>query len=81
MQFHDESSFHGKGAYCDDFLLISLFSSNNKQKTLNIATIYFFSEKIINDVFFNVFRSINGILNKILFYKYNTCNLNKENSA
>ena len=27
------------------FLLISLFSSNNKQKTLNIATIYFFSEK------------------------------------
>ena len=46
------------------FLLISMFSSNNKQKTLNIATIYFFLKKIINDVFFNVFMSINGILNK-----------------
>ena len=42
----------------------------------------FFLKKIINDVFFNVFRSINGILNKTLFYKYNICNLYKiENSA
>ena len=71
-------SFHQKSEFFDDFLLISFFSSNNIQKTLNIATIYFFSEKIINDVFFNVFRSINGILNKTFFYKYNICNLNKE---
>ena len=38
-------SFHWKSSFFDDILLISLFSSNNKQKTLNIATIYFFSEK------------------------------------
>ena len=49
-----------------------------KQKTMNIATIYFFLKKFINEVFFNVFRSINGILNKTPFYKYNICNLNKE---
>ena len=53
----------------DDYLLISFFLSNNKQKIVNIATIYFFSEKIIiKDVFFNVFRSINGILPKIAYY-------------
>ena len=66
----------------DDFPLMSLFSSNNKEKTLNIATIYFFSEKIINDVVFNVFRSINCIiLKKTPFYKYNICNLNKEENS
>ena len=52
------------------------------QKTLNTATIYFFFwKKIINDVFFNVFRSINGILNKTPFYTYNICNLNKEENS
>ena len=72
MQFHEKSFFSPKKIIFWLFLLISLFSSNNKQKTLNIATIYFFSEKkLINDVFFNVFRSINGILNKTPFYKYN----------
>ena len=37
--------FTEKVNFFDDFLLISLFSSNNKQKTLNIPTIYFFSEE------------------------------------
>ena len=41
-----------------------------------MATLYFFSEKKINDVFFNVFRSINGILHKIPIYKYNIFVLN-----
>ena len=59
--FTKKVSFHRKSYFFDDFLLISLFSSNNKQKTLNIATIYFFLKKIINYVFFNVFGSINGI--------------------
>ena len=53
-----------------------MFLSNNKQKTLSIATIYFFVKKIINDVFFNFFRSINGILYKTPFYKYKICDLN-----
>ena len=43
--FMKKVSFHRKSLLIDDFLLISLFSSNNKEKTLNIATIYFFSEK------------------------------------
>ena len=47
-------------------------------KTHWILPQYTFSEKIINDVFFNVFRSINGILNKTPFYKYYICNINKE---
>ena len=63
MQFHEKVSFHRKSYFFDDFLLISFFSLNNKQKTLNIATLYFFPEKIINDLFFDVFRSINSILN------------------
>ena len=33
------------------------------------------------DVFFKVFRSINGISNKTPFYKYNICNLNKEENS
>ena len=43
--FTKKVSFHWKSEFFDDFLLISSFSLNNKQKTLNIATIYFFSEK------------------------------------
>ena len=77
-------SFHRKSEFFYDFLLIPLLSSKNKQKTLNITTIYIFFLKRNNKlrVFFNVFRSINGILNKTPFYKYNICNLNqKENSA
>ena len=65
--FTKKVSFHRKSSFFDDFFLISLFSSNNKEKTLNIATIYFFSEKIINVVFFNVFRCINFILKKTYF--------------
>ena len=49
--------FSPKSEFFDDFLLISLFSSKYKQKTLSIVTINFFSEKeIINDLFFNVFK-------------------------
>ena len=83
MPFHEKKvHFHRKKEFFDDFMLISFFPLKNKQKTLNIATIYFFLKKIINDVFFNAFRSINGILNKTPFYKYNICFLNKqENSA
>ena len=73
--------FHRKSSFFNDFLLFSLFSSNNNQKHWILPQFTFFSEKIINDVFFNVFRSINGILNKTPFYKYNICNLNKKNSA
>ena len=40
--FTKKVSFHRKSKFFDDFLLISYFSLNNKQKTLNIATIYFF---------------------------------------
>ena len=76
-----KSFFSPEKLFFDDFLLISLFSSKNKEKTLNIATIYFFSEKKTNDVFLNVFRNIKGILNKIPFYKYNICNLNKEEKS
>ena len=32
-------------------------------------------------MFFNVFRRINGILKKTPFYKYNICNLNKEENS
>ena len=78
MPFHEKGSFSSKKRIFDDFLIISLFSSKNKQKTMNNVTIYFLLKNIINDVFFNVFRSINGILNKTFFYKYNICNLNEE---
>ena len=79
--FTKKVSFHRKSEFFDEFLLISLFSKKYKQNTLNIATIYFFFwKKNINDVFFNVFRSINGILKKTPIYKYDICN-KKENSA
>ena len=67
MQFHDKSFFHRKSQFFDDFLLILLFSLNNKQKTLNIATIYFFLKKIINDVFFNVFGVLTAFKTKPAF--------------
>ena len=60
------------------FCLFHCFHKKNKQKTMNIATIYLFLKNFINDVFFNVFRSINGILHKTPFYKCNIGNLNKE---
>ena len=63
------------------FCLFHCFNKKINKKTLNIATIKFLLKKIINDVFFNVFRSINGILNKTPFYKYNICNLNKEEKS
>ena len=79
--FTKKVSFYRKSKFFEDFLLISLFSSKNKQRTLIIANILFFLKRNHNYVFFNIFRSINGILNKILFYKYNICNLNKEENT
>ena len=40
--FTKKVSFHRKSKIFDDFLLFSLFSSNDKQKTHNIAKLYFF---------------------------------------
>ena len=66
----------------DDYLLISFFLSNIKQKIVNIATIYFFSEKKNNTGrVFQRFRSIIGILKETPFYMYNICNLNKEENS
>ena len=76
--FTKKLPFHRKSEFFHDFFYYFIvFIKKNKQKTRNIATIYFLLEKkIINDVFFNVFRSINGILHKTPFYKYNICDLN-----
>ena len=64
------------------FLMIFCFTSNNKQKNTEYChNILFFMKEIINDVFLNVVRSINGILNKTPFYKHNICNLNKEENS
>ena len=80
--FTKRVSFHRKSEFFDDFLLFRCFHKKNKQKHWILPLYTFFLKKIINDVFFNVFRSINGILNKTPFYKYYICNLNKkENSA
>ena len=80
--FTKKVSFYRKSEFFDDFLLISLFSSKNKQKNTEYChNLLFLLKKVINDVFFNVFRSINGNLNKTPFYKYNVCNLNKEENS
>ena len=47
-------------------------------KKYQMLLLYTFSEKKLKNGFFNVFWSINDILNKTPFYKYNLCNLNKE---
>ena len=64
------------------FCLFHCFHQRINKKYLILPQYTFFSEKKkINDVFFNVFKSINGILNKTLFNKYNICNLNKEENS
>ena len=68
MQFHEKSFFSPKKLIF--FMIFSLFHCfhqkiNKKHWILPQYT--FFLNKIINDVFFNVFRSINGILNKTPF--------------
>ena len=64
------------------FCLFHSFHQTINKKHWILPQHNFFLKKIINDVFLNVFRSINGILNKSPFYKYNICNLSKvENSA
>ena len=63
------------------FCLFNCFHQKINKKHWILPQYTFFLKKIINDVFFNVFRSINGILNKTPFYKYNMCNLNKEENS
>ena len=58
------------------FSLFHCFHQTINKKHWILPQYTFFLKKIINDVFFNVFRSINGILNKTPFYKYNICDLN-----
>ena len=60
------------------FCLFHCFHETINKKHWILPQYTFFLKKIINDVFYNVFRSINGILNKTLFYKYKIYNLNKE---
>ena len=56
------------------FCLFRCFHQTINKKHWMLPKNTFFLKKIINDVFFNIFRSINGILNKTPFYKYNICN-------
>ena len=46
-----------------------VFIKNKQKNTEYCDNILFLLKKVINDVFFNVFRSVNGNLNKTLFYK------------
>ena len=79
MQFHEKKFFSPKKLFfCWFSAYFFLFIKQYTKNTEYWHNILFFWKKIINDVFFNVFRSINGILNKTLFNKYNICNLNKE---
>ena len=52
------------------FCLFHCFHQTINKKHWILSQYTFFWKKIINDVFFNVFRSINGISNKTPFYKY-----------
>ena len=61
--------------------LFLCFHQTINKKHWILPQYHFFLKKIINDVFFNVFRSISGILNKTSFNKYNICNLNKEENS
>ena len=63
------------------FCLFHCFHQTINKKHWILPQYTFFLKKIINDVFFNVFRSINGILNKTPFYMYNICNLNKKENS
>ena len=76
--YHKKSSFlleKWKFRWFSSYFIVFI---NNKQKTMNIATMYLLLKNFINDVFFNVIRNINGILQKTSFYKYNICNLYKD---
>ena len=78
MQFHEKKFlFSEKVNFLMIFCLFHCFHQTINKNTEYGHIILFFWKKI-NDVFFNVFRSINGILNKTSFYKYNISNLNKE---
>ena len=64
------------------FLLFHCFHRKISKKHWILQQYTFYWKKIyINGEFFNVFRSINGIFNKNSFYKYNICNLNKEENS
>ena len=78
MPFHEKSFFSPKKWIFRWFSAYFIVFIKKINKKMNIATIYFFLKNFINDVFFNVFRSINDILHKTPFYKYNIGNLNKE---
>ena len=63
------------------FCLFHCFHQTINRKHWILPQYTFFLKKVINNVFFNFFRSIIGILNKALFYMYNICNLNKEENS
>ena len=63
------------------FCLFHCFHQRISKKHWILPQYTFFWKKKINDVFLNVFRNIKGILNKTPFYKYNICNLNKEENS
>ena len=73
--------FHRKSYFLMIFCLFHCFHQTLNKKHWILEQYTFFLKKIINDAFFNVFRSNNGILNKTPFYKYNICNLNKEENS
>ena len=74
--FTKKVSFHRKGNFWMIFCLFHCFHQTIKKQWI-LPQYTFVLKKIINDMFFNVFRSINGILNKTAFYKYNICNFKK----
>ena len=68
-----------------NFLMIFCFfhcfhQTINKNHWILLQYTYFL-KKILNNVVFNDFRIINCILNKTPFYKYNICNLKKEENS
>ena len=63
------------------FCIYHCFHQTIIQKHWFLPQYTFFLKTIINHVFFNVFRRINGFLNKTPFYKCNICNLNKEENS
>ena len=67
MQFHEKSFFSPKKIILIIFCLFHCFHQTINKKHWILPQYTFFLKKMINDVFFNVFRSINGILNKTPF--------------
>ena len=70
--------FTGKVDFSMIFFLFHCFHKKINKKQWILRQYTFFSKNFINEVFFNVYRSINGILHKTPFYKYNICNLYKD---